>query len=204
MTTPGERPRGLLGADPVSVAPRLLGSLLSSELGGATVTVRISEVEAYRGVGQDPGSHAHRRRTERNASMFAEPGTAYVYFTYGMHWCLNVVAHEPGLAGAVLLRAGEVVAGEASATQRRPAARSHRDLARGPARLCAALGVTRECDGWDLLAAGLLRLELAPAAPRAYLSTTRTGVGGAGAGQPWRFALPGDPTVSPHRPADVR
>lgn len=159
MAHPPESPPGPLGQDaherlqchPVEAAPKLLGSVVSSTIGGDEVAIRISEVEAYGGLGEDPGSHAHRRRTQRNASMFGPPGHAYVYFTYGMHWCLNVVAHRPGEAGAVLLRAGEVVAGVEVARRRRPAARTDRDLARGPARLAAALGVTGDLDGSDLL-----------------------------------------------------
>lgn len=90
------------------VAPRLLGCLVTSEVGGYRVAVRLTEVEAYAGVGDDPASHAYRGRTTRNAAMFGEPGTAYVYFTYGMHWCLNVVVGPVGTAAAVLLRAGVV------------------------------------------------------------------------------------------------
>ncbi|HYN56794.1 MAG TPA: DNA-3-methyladenine glycosylase, partial [Motilibacterales bacterium] len=84
--------RALLTAPAPEIAPRLLGSLLVSDVGDR-VTLRITEVEAYAGVGQDPGSHAHKRRSPRNAAMFGPPGHAYVYFTYGMHWCFNVVAH---------------------------------------------------------------------------------------------------------------
>jgi DNA-3-methyladenine glycosylase len=199
------------------VAPLLLGAHLTSDLGG-TVTVRITEVEAYGGLGEDAGSHAHRRRTDRNASMFGPVGHAYVYFTYGMHWCVNVVAHEAGAAGAVLLRAGQVVDGLPLARERRAAARADRDLARGPARLAAALGVTGELDGVDLLAEGApVRLTfvgsgLAPAPalpagaePAAAIGTgPRTGVAGDGAATPWRFWIDGDPTVSPHRPAVAR
>jgi DNA-3-methyladenine glycosylase len=177
--------------------------MLTSDL-GPRVSLRITEVEAYAGIGQDPGSHAHRQRTERNAAMFGPPGHAYVYFTYGMHWCLNVVAHPPGDAGAVLIRAGEVLNGLGTARERRPAARSDRDLARGPARLAAALGVTGTQDGTDLLdPASPLRLELpaSPAGPAGVGSGPRTGVAGPGAPTPWRFWLDGDPTVSPHRPA---
>ncbi len=106
--------RAFLLGPAAEVAPRLLGAELTSDL-GPRVSLRITEVEAYAGVGQDPGSHAHRRRTQRNAAMFGPPGHAYVYFTYGMHWCLNVVAHPEGEAGAVLIRAGEVVVGVAAA-----------------------------------------------------------------------------------------
>ncbi len=206
-TEPGpELARAQLAQHPVRVAPLLLGARLHSTLGDGTVTVRITEVEAYGGVGEDPGSHAHRQRTSRNASMFGTVGHAYVYFTYGMHWCLNVVAHEPGVAGGLLVRAGAVEAGHAVARARRPAARTDRELARGPARLAAALGVTGTLDGVDLLVAvSPLRLELAPpgGGPR-HRSGPRTGVAGAGATTPWRFWLPDEPTVSPHRPAAPR
>jgi DNA-3-methyladenine glycosylase len=195
--------RALLMAPADELAPRLLGAVLTSDL-GPPVSLRITEVEAYAGVGQDPGSHAHRQRTERNAAMFGPPGHAYVYFTYGMHWCLNVVAHPLGQAGAVLIRAGEVLTGLATARARRPAARSDRDLARGPARLAAVLGVTGAQDGMDLLdPASALRLVLpsSTAGPDAVATGPRTGVAGPGARTPWRFWLHGDPTVSPHRSA---
>ncbi len=198
--------RASLTGSPEVIAPHLLGAELISDLDGR-VAVRITEVEAYAGVGQDPGSHAHRRRTQRNAAMFGPPGHAYVYFTYGMYWCLNVVVHPPGVAGAVLIRAGEVVDGLDVARTRRPAARSDRDLARGPARLAAALGVTGDQDGVDLLdPRSQLRLILPSSAaePSAITSGPRTGVAGAGALTPWRFWLVGDPTVSPHRPATRR
>ncbi len=206
--------RSQLGHHPLLVAPELLGARLTSSAGPA-VSVRITEVEAYGGIGEDPGSHAHRRRTDRNDAMFGRVGHAYVYFTYGMHWCLNVVAHEPGVAGAVLVRAGEVVAGHAAARQRRPSSRTDRDLARGPARLAAALGVTGDLDGIDLLdPASPLRLEAVGSTHDAWVdarregaairSGPRTGVGGEGAARPWRFWLADEPTVSPHRPAAPR
>src|SRR6185437_14611330 len=125
-------------AGPVDRAARgLLGCLLTA--GG--VTVRLTEVEAYAGTGDDPASHAHRGRTRRNAIMFGPAGYTYVYFTYGMHWCMNVVCGVEGAASAVLLRAGSIVDGVEVARQRRPAARRDADLARGPARLCSALGI---------------------------------------------------------------
>jgi len=195
--------RAFLLGTPSEVAPRLLNAELTSDL-GPRVVLRVTEVEAYAGLGQDPGSHAHRRRTERNSAMFGPPGRAYVYFTYGMHWCLNVVAHPEGEAGAVLIRAGEVVQGLASARSRRPAARSDRDLARGPARLASALGVTGDQDGVDLLDPhSPLRLALSthPVESSRLEFGPRTGVAGAGAPTPWRFWLAGEPTVSPHRPA---
>lgn len=189
-----------------NVAPLLLGSFLISTVGGQRVVLRLTEVEAYGGEGEDPGSHAYRRQTPRNATMFGPPGRAYVYFTYGMHWCLNIVTGPGGQAGAVLLRAGEVVVGAEVARARRGATVSDRDLARGPARLASALGVTGAQDGTDLLAPrSPLRLSLAPAggseSPAHYVSGPRTGVSGAGADTPWRFHLLGEPTVSPYRRA---
>ena len=197
------RPRPDLTAHAREIAPFLLGSLLTSRVDGIPVTVRITEVEAYGGVGEDPGSHAFRRETPRNATMFGPPGRAYVYFTYGMHWCLNVVTGPTGSAGAVLLRAGEVVAGVDAARERRVSARSDRDLARGPARLTTALGVTGELDGTALFAArSPLRMVLGPPVAVDQIGVSaRTGVGGAGASTPWRFFIRGEPTVSPYRPA---
>ena len=192
-----------LGAHPTEVAPRLLGAHLTSAVDGAVVTVRLTEVEAYGGVGEDPGSHAFRRRTPRNATMFAPAGHLYVYFTYGMHWCANVVTGVEGEAGAVLLRAGEVVAGIEIARARRPGS-SDRDLARGPARLARALCLDGAMDGADLRGP-IVRLDLgAPPPPAAVSTSARTGVAGAGAGHPWRFFIAGDRFVSPYRAAAPR
>jgi DNA-3-methyladenine glycosylase len=174
-------------------APRLLGCRISA--GG--VTIRISEVEAYSGEGADPASHAHRGPTKRNASQFGPPAHAYVYFTYGMHFCLNVVCQPEGIGGGVLLRAGEVIDGIALARQRRNNARD-RDLARGPARLTVALAVDRSFDAAPLLTGGAIRLEPATGPVAPIRSGPRTGVSSA-ADIPWRFWLDGDPTVSPYR-----
>jgi DNA-3-methyladenine glycosylase len=195
-------PRSSLSGHAADVAPRLLGATLASRVGGERVVLRITEVEAYGGVAEDPGSHAFRRRTPRNATMFGRAGLAYVYFTYGMHWCFCIVTGAEDQASAVLVRAGEVVSGVATARSRRQSAASDRDLARGPARLTAALGITAAQDGVDLLGRGAaLRLTL-PADPgREYSVSARTGVSGAGASTPWRFYLPGEPTVSPYRRA---
>jgi DNA-3-methyladenine glycosylase len=188
----------MFDARPLEVAPHLLGAVLRVR----GVSVRLTEVEAYGGVGEDPGSHAFRGPGRKNATMFGPPGRLYVYFTYGMHWCANVVCGPEGEAGAVLLRAGEIVEGIEAARARRPAARTDAELARGPARLTVALGLTGLDDGSDL-AAGDVRLEL-PAAPAAEWQTgPRTGVSGPGgdaAAFPWRFWLPDEPTVSPYRP----
>jgi DNA-3-methyladenine glycosylase len=187
--------RRVLARPVLEVAPRLLGAVVRH----AGVAVRLTEVEAYDGA-DDPGSHAHRGRTARNAVMFGPPGRLYVYFTYGMHHCCNVVTGEEGTASAVLLRAGEVVAGTAEASRRRNGA-PPRDLARGPARLCRALGVDRGLDGVDLLA-GPVTLELGAPASRVETGP-RVGLRGAPE-RPWRFWVPGEPTVSSYRAARPR
>jgi DNA-3-methyladenine glycosylase len=186
-------------AGPVEVAAR---GLLGCRVSANGVTVRLTEVEAYGGVGADAASHAHRGQTPRNTVMFGPPGHAYVYFTYGMHWCLNVVCGPEGEASAVLLRAGEVVSGVDAARTRRPAARSDRELARGPARLCAALGLDGSANGRDLLGDGPVRLRTATRGADAVVEMgvgPRVGVGGAHE-TPWRFWLAGEPTVSTYRP----
>ncbi|HEV8165957.1 MAG TPA: DNA-3-methyladenine glycosylase [Actinomycetota bacterium] len=184
-------------AGPVDLAARgLLGCLVSAN----GVTVRLSEVEAYSGVGVDPASHAHRGRTPRNGVMFGPAGYAYVYFTYGMHWCVNVVCGVEGEASAVLLRAGAVVDGLALARARRPGA-VERDLARGPARLTQALGIAAETNGVCLLdPASPVRLQPAatPVDPATIRFGPRVGVAVA-ADVPWRFFVDGDPSVSVYR-----
>ncbi|HET6728151.1 MAG TPA: DNA-3-methyladenine glycosylase [Jiangellaceae bacterium] len=178
----------------LEVAPSVLGCVVVN----GPVAVRLTEVEAYDGAG-DPGSHAFRGRTARNAVMFGPPGHVYVYFTYGMHWCANLVCGPTGTASAVLLRAGEVVTGLDVARSRRPSARSDHELARGPARLATALGLGGHDNGADLCdAAAPLRLR--PAARPAASVRTGPRVGLALAGdRPWRFWLEGDPTVSTYR-----
>lgn len=183
------------------VAPLLLGARITSWLNDDSVTIRLTEVEAYGGVGEDPGSHAFRRQTARNATMFGPPGHLYVYFTYGMHWCANVVTGEQGTAGAVLLRAGEVIDGIEHARSRRPRS-SDRDLARGPARLAQALGLNGDVDGADLCGP-LITFTLATQVPL-HATSPRTGVAGDGAATPWRFFIPDDRYVSPYRPAASR
>jgi DNA-3-methyladenine glycosylase len=190
--------RDFFARDPVDLAPHLLGAVLAYDAEEGRVAVRLSEVEAYRGVGVDPGSHAFRGMTRRNAVMFGEPAHLYAYFTYGMHTCLNVVAGHRGESGGVLLRGATVVEGIELARRRRPGA-SDRDLARGPARLAVALGVPLAASGADLLAPPF-SLGL-PASLVAFASSPRTGVSGAGGGAayPWRFWIPGDPGVSQYR-----
>jgi DNA-3-methyladenine glycosylase len=187
--------RRRLGRPAVEVAPDVLGWRLSHTTTDGTVTVLLTEVEAYEG-GADPASHAHRGRTTRNAVMFGPAGHLYCYFSYGMHWCANLVCGPDGLASAVLLRAGRVVEGVELARQRRPGA-ADRDLARGPARLTTTLGIGRVDNGADLLGGRSLRLE--PAHHDAAVSQgPRVGVSRA-ADRPWRFWLADDRTVSPYR-----
>ena len=186
--------RALLKRPSVEVAPLLLGAVLH----GRGVSVRLTEVEAYLGE-VDPGSHAFRGETRRNAVMFGEAGHLYTYFTYGMHVCANVVCSPEGIATAVLLRAGEVVDGIDLARQRRVTSKTDADLARGPARLVVALGISLADNGVDL-GSGELTLELAHRRSP-FEQGPRTGVAGPGGTSeyPWRFWIPGDPTVSPYK-----
>lgn len=191
--------RDFLARSPLEVAPRILGSTIIADSPEGRVTVRITEVEAYLG-DQDPGSHAFRGQTNRNAVMFGEPGHLYTYFTYGMHTCANVVCSPEGTASGLLLRAGEVIEGVELARSRRLTTRSDADLARGPARLTVAMGIALADGGVDL-ASGRIRLHLADAEPSSYLSGPRTGLSGPGGGDdyPWRFWIPGEPSVSPYK-----
>ncbi len=201
----------------LDVAPELLGCHISH----AGVTVRLTEVEAYAG-SSDPGSHAFRGPTPRTQVMFGEPGGLYVYFSYGMHWCANLVCGPKGDASAVLLRAGEVVDGLEVARSRRFGALD-RDLARGPARLARALALGREQNGIDTLATGSSFVVRAPmtgpllgsagecgaSGPSGVVvrNGPRVGVSGPGgeaAAYPWRFWLGGEVTVSAYRPGKVR
>ncbi|WP_433160685.1 DNA-3-methyladenine glycosylase [Kribbella sp. CA-247076] len=261
--------RSLLAGPVLDVAPKLLGMVLRSTTDEGTVAVRLTEVEAYDGP-SDPGSHAYRGQTPRNAVMFGPPGFLYVYFTYGMHFCMNVSAGPDGQPSAVLLRAGEIVEGldlartrripatpagkfnqstgtspALSATQREkgvapnrtaagngvapgraalpgegvapgwsaaadgvqpgPVAKRangnpDRDLARGPARMCVALGIGRDDNGVDLLS-GASHIQLLPGPGFDGEPSTGPRVGlREAADRPWRFWIPDDPTVSPYRP----
>lgn len=195
--------RDALARPVLTVARDLLGAVVAHADRDGVVAVRLTEVEAYAGPA-DPASHAARGRTPRTAVMFGPAGHAYVYFSYGMHWCLNVVAGPDGEASAVLLRAGEVVEGLSLAVDRRPGA-TRRDLARGPARLTRTLGVDREQDGADLCTVdAALRLECGgPIAGDRMRSGPRVGVS-VGTDSPWRFWLAGEPTVSAWRPGRPR
>ncbi len=172
-------------------------------LTGRGVSVRLTEVEAYLGEA-DPGSHAFRGVTPRTRTMFGEPGHLYVYFSYGMHVCANIVCSPAGTASAVLLRAGEVVDGLELARERRTTARSDAELARGPARLTKALGIVL-ADDTAALDTAPFALEPASHPPLAATGP-RVGVSGEGGtgSFPLRFWIPGDPTVSAYRPAAPR
>jgi DNA-3-methyladenine glycosylase len=187
---------------PVLVVARdLLGRVITHASTTGLVAVRLTEVEAYDGA-NDPGSHAFRGQTPRNGVMFGEPGHLYVYFTYGMHYCANLVCGPVGTASAVLLRAGEVIAGHDSARGRRPTARAERDLARGPARLVNALGIDASDNGRDVLAceeehAVQVRAGT-PADPAAVRTGPRVGLSAA-SDRPWRFWLADEASVSAYR-----
>ena len=184
------------------VAPILLGALLTHRTEAGAVCVRITEVEAYGGVGTDPASHAHRGRTPRNTEMFAAPGTLYVYFVYGLHWCANIVCGPHGEASAVLLRAGEVTDGVMLARERRPSARRDNDLARGPANLAAALGINGSMSGSDVITGNSsVRLTGAKFGATALVDIERgprVGISQA-IDRPWRWWITNDSTVSRYR-----
>jgi DNA-3-methyladenine glycosylase len=225
MNAPDGVPSGVPGRDwyarPVlDVARDLLGATLTRRTPDGVVSLRLTEVEAYDGV-TDPGSHAYRGRTRRNATMFGAPGHLYVYRHLGLHHCVNVVCGPDGEASAVLLRAGEVLAGADLARSRRRASgvvRVDRDLARGPARLAVALGIDLSGDGVDLTgpdgAVVLCRPPSEPGssavpadAPAVLRTGPRVGVSGDGGRAdlfPWRFWLDAEPTVSAYRAAPAR
>jgi DNA-3-methyladenine glycosylase len=212
-------PREFFARRSLQVAPELLGCVLEHETDAGLVAVRITEVEAYEGA-HDPASHSYRGRTARNAVMFGPPGHAYVYFTYGMHWCVNLVCLTPGTASAVLIRAGQVISGVPLATGRRSAGRARpspiaeRELARGPARLCQALGIDRAQNGLDAVdpssplriragaegaAGGPGQTSPVRMSPVQISRGPRVGISVA-TERPWRFWVTGDPTVSVYRP----
>ncbi|WP_274556691.1 DNA-3-methyladenine glycosylase [Streptomyces spiramyceticus] len=191
-------PRAFFDRPVLEVAPDLLGRTLVRETADGPIELRLTEVEAYDGPG-DPGSHAFRGKTRRNASMFGPPGHAYVYFIYGMWFSLNLVCGQEHTASGVLLRAGEVTRGHDLVRKRRLSARSDKELAKGPARLATALDIDRTLDGTDVCdgpGSPLYVLHGTPAPAELVQNGPRTGVGGDGAHHPWRFWIADDPTVS--------
>ncbi|MBA4859783.1 DNA-3-methyladenine glycosylase [Streptomyces sp. PSKA54] len=206
ITAPDRTPlsREFFDRPVLQVAPDLLGRILVRNTPEGPIELRLTEVEAYAGT-DDPGSHAYRGRTARNDVMFGPPGHVYVYFTYGMWHCMNLVCGPEGMASAVLLRAGEITEGADLARKRRLSARTDKELAKGPARLATALGVDRALDGSDICAgpdAPLSILTGTPVRPGQVRNGPRTGVagdGGDGEAHPWRYWIANDPTVSPYR-----
>src|SRR3954452_22126700 len=188
---------------PAAAVPETARTLLGWRLTANGVTVRLTEVEAYSGQGDDPASHAHRGPTARNAVMFGPPGHLYVYQIYGMHFCANVVCSPPGTASAVLLRAGAVTGGVELARRRRPAARGDHDLAAGPAKLMQVLGLDKSANGTSVVD-GTGPATLTPGTrPADIIAGPRVGVTSA-FDVPWRFWIAGDPTVSVYRPHSPR
>jgi DNA-3-methyladenine glycosylase len=167
-------------------------------LSAGKVSGRIVEVEAYRGAA-DPASHAFRGETPRNKTMFGRPGLLYVYFTYGMHYCCNVVCGPPGVAGAVLIRALAPLTGLEVMRSRRAKAVSDRQLCSGPAKLCQALAIDRAMDGSDLLdPASWVRLTPGQKSNLGVGTSARIGLASslATVREPWRFFVMGDRNVS--------
>jgi DNA-3-methyladenine glycosylase len=192
-------PRSFFDRTILEVAPDLLGRLVVHDTPEGSVTARLTEVEAYDGP-NDPGSHAFRGKSKRNGTMFGPPGHVYVYFTYGMHYCMNLVCGPIGMPTGILLRAAEITDGSDLARKRRPAAKTDRDLARGPARLVESLAVTRSDDGADICGTGPLTIHHGEPPPEGLIRTgPRVGLRDA-PDYPWRFWIDGDPTVSTYRP----
>ena len=188
--------------DTVTVARALLGCVLWRKIGRDLLAARLVETEAYLGA-NDAASHARRgHRSPRNESMYLEGGHAYVYFTYGMHWCLNVVTQEADIAEAVLLRGAEALRGVESMRKRRPKAKRDHDLMNGPGKICAAMGIDKSLDGERLDGE---RLYLTPrdieVADEDIAVSPRIGVEGApdAAHWPLRFFLRGNRYVSAYR-----
>ena len=176
------------------VAPDLLGALVVSHAGGVRTSARIVETEAYLGH-RDPASHGYlHRRNERNAALFGPPGSWYVYLSYGVHWCANLVCEAEGTASAVLLRALEPVEGLDTMRRRRGRV-DDRDLCSGPGKLCQALGITRDLDGLMMPGAEVVVLPPTVALPIEVVTTPRIGITKA-ADWPLRFLVEGNPHVS--------
>ncbi len=198
LRSPGRRlARNFFARPAVDVAPDLLGCMVRHRNADGVVTLRLTEVEAYAGSGEDPASHAHRGPTPRSALMFGPPAHLYVYFSYGMHWCANLVCGPKGTASAVLLRGAEVVEGLELAQARRPQARGVADLARGPAKLTTVLGLDGGSNGLDTAARGSpVTIHAGTAATSKVVRRgPRVGISLATEVM-WRFWLDGEPTVS--------
>jgi DNA-3-methyladenine glycosylase len=173
------------------VAPLLLGALLEREIDGHIIRVKIVEVEAYDQT--DAASHSYNGRTPRTDIMFGPPGHLYVYFTYGMHYCCNIVTEQAGIGSAVLIRAIEPIEGEEYMEQLRP--KSGHDLSNGPAKLCQALAIDKRLNGHDLHKSPLKLILQKSLDKKLITQTTRIGISQA-KDVPWRFYITDNPYVS--------
>jgi DNA-3-methyladenine glycosylase len=202
VRVPRKLPRSFYLDDTVSVARALLGCVLWRAIGDELLAARIVETEAYLGA-NDLASHARKGlRSTRNESMYLPGGHAYVYFTYGMHWCMNVVTQDADTAEAVLLRAAEPVRGVQSIRERRPKAKRDTELMNGPGKLCAALAIDKALDGIALNSDVLFLTRRDIAVDDADIAVSpRVGVDNAGDAAHWplRFYLRASRHVSPHR-----
>ena len=192
--------RPFYARDAVAVAKDLIGCIFVHDGPSGRIAVRLIETEAYRGV-LDPGSHGHRGKTPRTEVMYGPPGRLYVYFTYGMHWCANIVCAQEGTCEAVLLRAGEPLEGVESMRANRPKIANNRLLAAGPARLTQAMGIGPEHNGATLLRGGSFWCAEDAVTDgyhtREIAQTVRIGLAqGRGDDLPWRFVVPGSPFAS--------
>jgi len=193
-------PQSFFRRDPRKVAPQLLNKILLAHDGRSG---RIVEVEAYCGA-DDPAAHTYNGKTKRNATMFGPPGHMYVYFTYGMHWCANVVCADEGVGAGVLLRALEPLTGLDRMRAARPRAKRDRDLCSGPARLAQALGITGAHDGIALFTgdAPFAVVDDGTPPPRGVQGSPRIGIS-RGQEHPWRWYVPGNVHVSKASGADA-
>ena len=188
--------RRFYARDSRELAPLLLNKVLVHGTGTNRVSARIVEVEAYAG-SEDPASHAFRGPTPRNQTMFGPPGRLYVYFTYGMHWCANVVCATDGAASAVLLRAGAPLDGLTTMRRRRGPDRTNRELCAGPARLTQAFGITGTDDNTDLVRGSIRILDDGTPPPARPGRSVRIGLReGRGDHDRWRWFVNRDPNVS--------
>ena len=194
MTDPGTKSNfsdfAELNCDVAVAARRLLGCILEREINGKLVRVKIVETEAYDET--DAASHSYKGRTPRTDIMFGPAGHLYVYFTYGMHYCCNVVVGEDGYGATVLIRAVEPLEGEEVLREKRN--KHGVELTNGPAKLCQALGIDKELNGHSL-AESPLKFVLKPEVTHGIVTTTRIGIRNERE-RPWRFYLKGNPYIS--------
>ncbi len=199
VTATRRLPRSFYARAALTVARDLIGCVFFRDGAEGKLALQVVETEAYRGA-LDPGSHGYRGPTPRTRTMYGPPGRLYVYFTYGMHWCANIVCAAPGVCEAVLLRAGKPLSGLDAMRRRRPVS-DDRLLAAGPARLAQAMGIGREDDGETLLRGGRFGCAQAPVTERVaderIARTPRIGLApGRGDDLPWRFVVAGHPYAS--------